>query len=32
MVVTIFQAKYKDWKNYLKSAYDQFHGQYHFLI
>jgi predicted AAA+ superfamily ATPase len=24
--------KYKDWKNYLKGAYDQFRGQYHFLI
>jgi predicted AAA+ superfamily ATPase len=24
--------KYKDWKNYLKGVYDQFHGQYHFLI
>jgi uncharacterized protein len=24
--------KYKDWKNYLKGAYDQFRGQYQFLI
>ena len=24
--------KYKDWKNYLKGVYDQFRGQYHFLI
>ena len=24
--------KYKDWKNYLKGIYDQFHGQYQFLI
>jgi predicted AAA+ superfamily ATPase len=24
--------KYKDWKNYLKGVFDQFHGQYQFLI
>jgi uncharacterized protein len=24
--------KYRDWKNYLKGVYDQFHGQYHFLV
>jgi uncharacterized protein len=24
--------KYRDWKNYLKGIYDQFHGQYQFLI
>ncbi|MFH1102864.1 MAG: ATP-binding protein, partial [Pseudomonadota bacterium] len=24
--------KYKDWKNYLKGVYDQFHGTYHFLV
>jgi len=24
--------KYKDWKNYLKGIYDQFHGKYHFLV
>ena len=24
--------KYKDWKDYLKGVYDQFRGQYHFLI
>jgi len=24
--------KYKDWKNYLKGIYDQFHDQYRFLV
>jgi predicted AAA+ superfamily ATPase len=24
--------KYKDWKNYLKGAYDQFHDRYQFLV
>lgn len=24
--------KYKDWKNYLKGVYDQFHGSYKFLV
>jgi predicted AAA+ superfamily ATPase len=24
--------KYKDWKNYLKGVYDQFHGSYQFLV
>jgi predicted AAA+ superfamily ATPase len=24
--------KYRDWKNYLKGVYDQFHDKYHFLI
>jgi uncharacterized protein len=24
--------KYKDWKNYLKGVYDEFHGRYHFLV
>jgi len=24
--------KYKDWKNYLKGVYDQFHGKYQFLV
>ncbi len=24
--------KYKDWKNYLKGAYDQFHDKYQFLV
>ena len=24
--------KYKDWKNYLKGVYDQFHGTYRFLV
>jgi uncharacterized protein len=24
--------KYKDWKNYLKGVYDQFHEAYHFLV
>jgi len=24
--------KYRDWKNYLKGVYDQFGGQYHFLV
>jgi uncharacterized protein len=24
--------KYKEWKNYLKGIYDQFHGQYQFLV
>jgi len=24
--------KFKDWKNYLKGIYDQFHGQYQFLV
>lgn len=24
--------KYKDWKNYLKGVYDQFHGKYKFLV
>jgi hypothetical protein len=24
--------KYKDWKNYLKGVYDQFHGEYQFLV
>lgn len=24
--------KYRDWKNYLKGVYDQFHGDYQFLI
>lgn len=24
--------KYKDWKNYLKGTYDQFHGNYKFLV
>lgn len=24
--------KYKDWKNYLKGVYDQFHGTYKFLV
>ncbi|PKN04274.1 MAG: hypothetical protein CVU74_07720, partial [Deltaproteobacteria bacterium HGW-Deltaproteobacteria-9] len=24
--------KYKDWKNYLKGVYDQFHDRYQFLV
>ena len=24
--------KYKDWKNYLKGVYDQFHDEYQFLV
>lgn len=24
--------KYRDWKNYLKGVYDQFHGKYQFLV